>query len=384
MARQQTEKLSVYEWLGLASKFNLATAYPRQSISAEQQMAMSNLTHILVAAHTSDELAAKKKFEHAFFTFAGQPSIQSLATPLTQYSGSIAIEVMTNYLRLHKKSVTLMQPTFDTLADALKRHGIPLLPIAESKVLQLTEASPRILTEALYIVCPNNPTGRCPSKEQFTNIVAYCKKYDILLIIDFCFRFYGDFWDYDQYQLLQDADIDFITTEDTGKTWPSADIKLGMVLSSPSLHKALRTISDDFLVGISPFIFELMCTYIGVERPEKRRILSQDLVDVNRTELRRLLEDTPLQLTNQDARISIEWLKLPESWRAVSFVAWLHEHGIQLLPGERFYWHRHEQGQHYIRIALLSESVYFHDAATLLRDLSNTYAIEPRSLTHAD
>lgn len=379
MVRQQTEKLSVYEWRGLASKFNLATAYPRQTISTQQRMAMNNLTHVLVTAHASDELASKEKFEHAFFTLAGQTSVQSLNTALAQYSGSIAIEVMANYLRLHKKSVTLVQPTFDTLADALKRHNIPLLPIAEDQVLRLTEASPRILTDALYIVCPNNPTGRCPSKEQFTNIVAYCKKYRILLIIDFCFRFYGDFWNYDQYQLLQDANIDFITTEDTGKTWPSADIKLGMVLSSPSLHKALRTISNDFLVGISPFIFELMCRYIGVEGPEKRRILSQDLVDVNRTALRRLLEDTPLQLTNQNARVSIEWLKLPESWQAVSFVSWLHEHGIQLLPGERFYWHRHEQGRRYIRIALLSESNYFHNAAILLRDLSNTYAVTPKA-----
>lgn len=255
----------------------------------------------------------------------------------------------------------------------MRRHGVPLVPLPEEQLHNLTDDSPRLPVDALYFVTPNNPTGRSLTKQQFENIVAYCKKYRMLLIIDFCFRFYGDFWDFDQYEILQSAGIDFITTEDTGKSWPAADVKLGMVLGSQSIYVDLKSISDDFLLSVSPFVFALLSEYIGLESRSRRRIKSQDVVDANRQTIRKILGGSPIRCISENTHMSVEWLKLPTGWKAASFSDRLVQHGIQVLPGERFYWHKNIDGQRYFRVALLREKVYFRKAIKRLLEIAETY-----------
>jgi aspartate/methionine/tyrosine aminotransferase len=281
---------------------------------------------------------------------------------------------MANYLRMQHKTVTMMHPTFDSLADTLKRHNVPLTSMPVQELLNLSPTSPPIKTDALYFVVPNNPTGDCPTKEQFANIVEYCAKNKILLLIDFCFRFFGDFWDYDQYQMMQDAGVEFITTEDTGKSFPAGDIKLGMAVSSKGPYPYLKDISDDFLFSVAPFVFEIITRFISAEDREKKRILSQDLADTNRIALHETLEGSKLQIVNKDHKMGLDWAKLPGNWNASALTKWLHDNGgPQLLPGERFYWDDHEEGSHYVRIALLRDVTYFKEAMTSLRELTDKY-----------
>ena len=162
------------------------------------------------------------------------------------------------------------------------------MPVEEA--LNLTPSSPPTGTQALYVVMPNNPTGHCPTREQFAGITGYCARHRILLLADFCFRFYGSFWDYDQYQMLTDAGVDFICTEDTGKTWPAGDVKLGMLVASDRPYALLKDISDDFLFSVAPFTFEILTRLIAAEHRETRRVLAQDLADANREVLRTALD----------------------------------------------------------------------------------------------
>ena len=373
-ATERTEKLTVHEWSGVTGRYNLADGHPRQNLTPAQVSAVGDVTELFIRSAARNEHEVKRSFESAFFGLAGQHAVRSLDFPLSQYSGSSAIELMANYLRLQRKSVTMMHPTFDSLADTLKRHGVPLTPMPVEELLSLTPASPPIATDALYFVIPNNPTGHCPTREQFGNIVEYCAANSILLLVDFCFRFYGDFWDYDQYGLMLDAGVEFITTEDTGKTFPAGDVKLGMTLSSKRPYNDLKDISDDFLFSVAPFVFAILTRFIAAERRETRRVLSQDVADVNRAALHDALDGSKLEIVNTRHRMGLDWVRLPRGWNASALTRWLHqEGGPQLLPGERFYWADYSEGRRYARVALLRDPEYFADAVTHLRRLTDRY-----------
>ena len=372
----RTEKLTVHEWTGATvSRYNLADGHPRQALTPGQVQAIGDVTSLFIKSAERNERDAKTEFEHAFFTLAGQESVHRCCLPpLSHYSGSAAIEVMANYLRMANLAVTMAHPTFDSLADTLKRHHVPLTPMPVEEVLNLTPSSPPTGTQALYLVVPNNPTGHCPTREQFAGIVGYCAQHDIMLLADFCFRFYGSFWDYDQYQMLIDAGVEFICTEDTGKTLPARDVKLGMLLASDRPYGLLKDISDDFLFSVAPFTFEILTRLIAAEHRSARRVLAQDLADANREVLRITLDGSPLQLVNPENRMGLEWLLLPPGWNATAFTDWLHaEDGPQLLPGERFYWADYQAGSRYVRVALLRDTHYFAEAAASLRKLADLY-----------
>lgn len=250
------------------------------------------------------------------------------------------------------------------------------------EVLNLNPSSPPLGTDCLYFVAPNNPTGDCPTKEQFANIVEYCAKHKVMLLIDFCFRFFGDFWDYDQYQMMHDAGVEFITTEDTGKSFPAADVKLGMTISSHEVYPYLKDISDDFIFSVARFVLELVTRFIGAEHRENKRLLSQDLADANRKILHETLAGSNLQITNPNHKMGLDWAKLPDGWNATHLCKWLYENGgPQLLPGERFYWSDYDEGSHYVRIALLRNPDYFKAAMDSLCTLTDKY--QPAPAPHA-
>jgi aspartate/methionine/tyrosine aminotransferase len=371
----RTEKLTIHEWTGAtASRYNLADGHPRQALTPGQVEAIGDVTSLFIKSAARNERDAKAAFEHAFFTLAGQGSVQRLRPLLSHYSGSSAIEVMANYLRMQNLTVTMAHPTFDSLADTLKRHRVPLAPMPVEEALNLAPSSPPTGTQALYVVMPNNPTGHCPTREQFAGITGYCARHGILLLADFCFRFYGSFWDYDQYQMLTDAGVDFICTEDTGKTWPAGDVKLGMLVASDRPYGLLKDISDDFLFSVAPFTFEILTRLIAAEHRGARQVLAQDLADANREVLRTALDGSPLQIVNPRHHMGLDWVLLPHGWNATALTDWLHaEDGPQLLPGDRFYWADHQAGSRYVRVALLRDPGYFAEAAASLRKLADQY-----------
>lgn len=103
-----TEKLTVYEWNGVTGHYNLADGHPRQMLVPAQIEAIGDVTELFINSESRNELQVKTDFERAYFELAGQPFVHKLDLPLSQYSGSSAIELMANYLRMHKKTVTMM------------------------------------------------------------------------------------------------------------------------------------------------------------------------------------------------------------------------------------------------------------------------------------
>lgn len=369
-------KLTSWEWDGLTDGHNIADGHAHQEQSKEYEKIIKRLPLLYLAAEKLNQRKIQNRFEEIFFTRAGQKSYKKLPPPLYQAACSLSIEVVANYLRLTNKSVALLHPTFDNLADILKRHAVPIEPLSERALENPVKALKKLKSDALFLVCPNNPTGTEITKSQYKKIIAFCKKYQKLLIIDSSFRFYSNYTSWDQYAELYKSGSDFIVLEDTGKTWPTLELKMGITVASKSVYPYLADITNDFLLNVSPFNFLLLSEYIKVDLEDAGYYGAKKIVAKNREVLKNTLKDTPLTLINPDSNLSVGWIKLPKLWKATEFCEWLSQHHVHVLPGSPFYWNDHKIGESYIRVALLRPEKKFVYAMIALQQATQQYAIK--------
>jgi aspartate/methionine/tyrosine aminotransferase len=174
---------------------------------------------------------------------------------------------------------------------------------------------------------------------------------------------------YDQYQLVLEAGIDAILVEDTGKTWPTSEIKAPFfaVSHTRGLFERIYDIYTDFLLHVSPVGIKLMHEFIRLSEQDDMASI-QEVVRVNRKALYENLAETFLTPCERPF-MSVAWLRidLPLNGRALKQV--LDEHGVFVLPGNHFFWHDRRQGEKFIRIALARDADMFREAAGLLGDV---------------
>lgn len=370
---ENPKKLTTLQRRALKSVYDLSTGHAKQFQNDIQKEILKQSPELFVQAEMLTQAQIQEKFAEAFFDLAGQKSYKSLKAPLYHFSCSTSIEAVANYLRIKNKQVGLIHPTFDNIGDILKRHNISLFPIEEEFLFDIEKLDgivpPSI--DTLFLVCPNNPTGLELTRDQFTSIVAYCKKKNLLLVIDYSFRFFSDFRKWDQYDLLQKSGIEFIAIEDTGKTWPTMELKIGILSAPEPIYTDLEIITDDILLNVSPFIFLLISKYIKVENRERLSI--EDTVNTNRTILRETLKKTPLEVVNDNSKVSVEWVKLPDGWQSSHLSWWMEERGIHILPGSPFFWNDFPRGEQYIRFALARPPSLFQKALSEFKFLMSGY-----------
>lgn len=366
--------LTRHEWSGLMSKYNLADGHARQTPSGSIATVMSDLGVLYQKAAVAAQLNVQRTYEEAFFRLAGQPSVITAARrPLHHYSSSVSIEAVANHLRATGERVGLLHPTFDNIPAILNRHGVPLRPVSEAIFESPVDPAHYVDIDVLFLITPNNPTGADPAPSTLCAIANQCKTRGVLLVIDFSFRFFSrQLADLDFYAHLEQTGCEYIGIEDSGKTWPTMDLKIGSLVCSAHRQGALQTITDDLLLNVSPFIFTLVAEHVRLEgRAESNRISEQ-----NRATLTRLLADGPVQVDDCAARMSVAWVRLPTSWTATDTCAWLGAHGMAVLPGNPFFWNRPEAGDNYIRVALARPEQEFSESAAALAVLLRRYADE--------
>lgn len=364
---KQKNKLTSWEWEGLNNGYNIADGHAHHE-QKHYKKVVKKLSSLYLNAEKETQNQIQSDFEKAFFELAGQRSYRKLHRPLYQYACSISIEVVANYLRLKKMSVGLLHPTFDNLADILKRHHVKLKPIEEYMLYDVNKYLKALRTDAIFLVCPNNPTGLELTKREFKNIVDFCKKENKLLILDQSFRFYSSYTTWDQYKTLIESGISFIVLEDTGKTWPTLELKLGITVCSNDIYDELNDINNDFVLNVSPFTFKLLTHYILAEGLEAGKLKARRIVNENRSYLLSKLENTPITVVNPKSSLSVVWVKLPKGWKGSELAAWLANKNIHVLPGFPFYWNDHRKGESFIRVALLRPTSVFKKAAEDLRN----------------
>jgi len=360
---QAPVKLTRHERRGLMSGLNLSDGHARHEVD-DYAGVLGRLPEIFLDSQRDNLRAVERDFELSFFDYAGQPAFSRLNPPLYNYACSLSIEVVASFLRRERMSVSLIHPTFDNLADILRGNGVELSRYEQDWLGPLFDTDRELATDALFIVCPNNPTGQSLTRHEFSRVVEHCALREKLLIIDFSFRFFSTFREWDQYEILLRAGGEFIAFEDSGKTWPTLDLKVGLTLASNDVYEELLKVHEDLVLNVSPFTLRLLKECIDTDANLLGEGNAQQTVAKNRATLRELLAATPLTIPNIDSVISVEWVRLPQAWRTGDLCSWLASRDVHVLPGMPFYWDEPTLGESYIRVALARPAADFTHAAS--------------------
>ena len=369
MIATDQKSLTDFEVIGLSSPINLADGHAYQDMPIDLATTVTMLPQIWeTAEHSSHESVEQK-----FFDLYAQ---LSLCTSLTKKTivkrvcptASNSIDIVAAYLGARQLHVSLIEPTFDNLYLLLKRRGVPLAPLAERMLDDdqqetLNAQLKQFSNNALFIVNPNNPSGKTLSAQSLSRIAQCCARYNILLIIDNSFRFQKRNH-FDDYQILLDSGCSFITFEDTGKVWPLQDMKASLLACSLDVSKLLSTIYFEIYLCVSPFTLAVINQFIQSTLHVGLAKSIWSVIDARRRQLRSLFPSHKLEIdpTGRSSTLSVEWLHCLENGKSdLDVVTEIHSFGLSLLPGRNFFWSAQNktENQRNIRLSLLKKEKTF-------------------------
>ena len=208
-------------------------------------------------------------------------------------------------------------------------------------------------------------------KKVWEEIIRYCKDYNKLLIIDFCFapllNFDEDCEVFEIYKLLIESWVKYIAYEDTWKVRPIQDAKVSILKSSMDIYQDLYNIKTTYLLNVSPFILRFLIEYLRVSETTNY-IAVKEMIETNRHLVQKYLEWTILEQITPQTYITISWNKIKDkSVSATKLQGFLADRGVYTLPGTFFYRNNHDLWESYIRIALARNSDIFEQSMIHMR-----------------
>ena len=347
--------LTQYERVGIGEVFTVTDGHAHQFQDSMQQCIVHQLPELYVISEQTSQPILEKQFQNAFFSVAGQASAARMDRTLLCYSASQSIDIAAVVLSEAGTTVALLQPCFDNLADILRRHGASLVPLSEAEMTppRLAQTIAGLAADAVFLTLPNNPTGFALDRASFERLAFLCAAHGKTLIIDWTFRFFDEQPTWDQYEVLERSAVSYICIEDSGKTWPTLELKCSILVASPDMYRPLAASHSDLLLNVSPFTLCLLTQYLadtarrGLEASVRRHIRA------NRLALRRALTGSVLTPAANAATVSVEWLRIdPDGPPGIWIVETLRMSGIAILPGDQFYWHNPDIGSAFVRVAL--------------------------------
>ncbi len=366
------KKLTEDELFALSEEYNLADGHAYYGWSKGEAAIIDRIADTFRRVDRRDRHKFEADYLDCFFALSRQSLRRDRFGFFLCFTASSAIEVIANYMRMKGLSVALIEPCFDNLHDILARHNVPLRVFSDRMMdadrSQLCDYLKGIWSDAIFIVSPNNPTGTKLSRESLECVIDFCRRTQKILILDSTFRFYLPNNElYDQYQMLADADIDCILLEDTGKTWPTLEIKAPFFSVSHRIANELATIYSDFVLHTSPFAVALMTDFLRLPADEGLGY-AKNIVAANRCTLYDDIRETFLQPTEAEY-MSVAWLKIDASLKAPELKQRLACGNVHVLAGNQFFWSDSEKGNSFLRIALARDPVQFSRASARLKQL---------------
>ncbi|MNQ61567.1 Threonine-phosphate decarboxylase [compost metagenome] len=298
-------------------------------------------------------------------------------------TASNSIDIVATLLAERAQRVLLIEPTFDNLYLMLKRRGCEVSPLSEQSMIEaidqdrLVELLEGFSFDTLFLINPNNPTGYLIREQQFKVIAEYCQRQNKVLVVDSTFRFYAKD-PFNDYAALLKAGGSFVVIEDTGKTWPTQDMKSSMIVYSEDLAAGLEKAYEEIYLCHSRFV---MGVFVDLFRRTAEMGLEQALVHeigLRRRKVRAVLAGTHFRcITDSRATVMpVEWIDVSRTGKTdAELIQQFLSHGFHCLPGSHFFWHAYyERGIHsscFIRISLARPSAVFENGLALLRNICN-------------
>ncbi|MFB9907044.1 enduracididine biosynthesis enzyme MppP [Allokutzneria oryzae] len=362
--------LTQLEYLALNSSMNLADGHARQFLTPGQAVIIDDLANIFRESETTPVEELEIRAHQAFFGVLGQHSYPGAdGRVLACYSSSVAMEILSRSLVTKIDRMALVHPTFDNIPDILRGVGITLTPLEED-VLHGGDLDARLLDSvgAVFVTTPNNPTGRVVPEERLRRLAEQCREHDVVLCLDTSFRGFDISAQYDHYAVLEGSGCRWAVVEDTGKLWPTLDLKIGWLVTSANLGLPVGKIYSDILLGVSPMILTLVRRF-AEDAADGGLADLQKFIQHNRTVLRTALDGVPgIHFPDLHSRGSVERIHTGtrssmEVWSA------LRDRGVYALPCHKFHWADPAGGDSTLRIALARSTESLTECARIIREV---------------
>jgi aspartate/methionine/tyrosine aminotransferase len=373
------KNLTGYEIDTLPQTFNLTDGHAFRPWLPAEEAVIDRSAQFFKSSNRRLQVEIEREYIGDFLRLNKQTCDPQAWGYLMCFTASMAFEILANYLRLKRLTLALIEPCFDNLADIFHRHAVPMCPLPDSLLEASGDTLERALStvdaDAICLVTPNNPTGLTLVENNLIRLARFCKEHHKLLILDNCFRAYlPRSLVYDQYRLVLEAGADAVLVEDTGKTWPTSEIKAPFfaVLRAGGLFDRIYDIYTDFLLHVSPVGIRLMHEFIRLSQQDNMASV-HDVVRVNREELYEKLAGTFLTPCERPFA-SVAWLRIDHPLSGLALKQVLDEHGVFVLPGNHFFWHHRSQGEQFIRVALVRDADMFRQATSLLEEVCRKVA----------
>lgn len=350
---QKVSNLTEIEIAAMETGINLSDGHARNQLSVSQQTIIGQLDELFAKAAEAPPGLLDRKAQSAFLTAVGQHTALSDAEILSCYSSSVSMEIFARSLAASDiRNVALIHPTFDNIPDILRGVGMNLIPVAEEGLMDGSGVLPPN-ADVLLITTPNNPTGTVLSAEALTHWARICSARGVILALDSSFRGFDTRAQYDHYEILTREGCRYVVMEDTGKLWPTLDLKIGfLVFPGNERLLPLHRIYTDILLGVSPLIMLLVERFAedahGGGFGELHRFIR-----ANRFVLRNQLSRIPsLSFPDPTSRISVERLELPAGLSGSTMWEALFQRAVHVLPCRQFFWAEPAAGERFVRLAL--------------------------------
>jgi enduracididine biosynthesis enzyme MppP len=365
---RNVSNLTEIELTAIESGINLADGHARYQLTASQQKIINQLGELYGLATDASPAELDQRAQSTFLAAVGQHSAMSRAEVLSCYSSSVAMEITARSLQTSGlRRVALIHPTFDNIPDILGGVGMDLMPMSEES---LVDGSGRLPdgAEVLFITTPNNPTGRVLLPEVLTHWARECASKGVILVLDSSFRGFDERAHYDHYAILAQEGCRYIMMEDTGKLWPTLDLKIGFLAFPRGEQLPLHRIYTDILLGVSPLLMLLVQRFAEDAHDGGFNELHR-FIHSNRAMLRKRLSGIPaISFPDTASRISVERLALPAGFTGSGMRHMLRERAVHVLPCRQFYWAEPEAGEPFIRLALSRPPEMIRTAAAAICD----------------
>ncbi|MFP4692758.1 MAG: aspartate aminotransferase [Halothece sp.] len=230
-------------------------------------------------------------------------------------------------------------------------HKMVLTP-EKDWLIDLSQIPEEVAQQAkiLYFNYPSNPTTAVAPREFFEEMVAFARRYSILLVHDLCYAELA-FDGYQPTSLLEipgakELSVEFHTLS---KTYSMAGWRVGFVVGNSKIIQGLRTLKTNLDYGI--FAVVQAAAETALDLPDSYVEQAQQRYQQRRDFLVEGLGKLGWNIPKPKATMYL-WIPCPNGMGSTDFALdTLQKTGVVVTPGNAF----GEAGEGYIRISLIAE-----------------------------
>ncbi len=376
------QTLTDFEVSGLHANVCLADGHAYHDLHPDFERIVDGLPTIWRDAAKLSIPEAEQRFNQSYSSLIKAPILFDYPHFRICPTASNSIDLVAAVLKHLQLNTVMIEPTFDNLSLLIRRRGVPLQHVSDKVLFDAAEANeiesrlPQLQQfDALFLVHPNNPTGLILSEYAFKNIIDFCKRHDIVMIVDNCFRMHRRQF-FNDYELLISKSVKFITFEDTGKVWSTQDLKASLVYFSEHLSTLFNEIYNEVYLCVSNFTLGIISHFFETTAATGIDNTLWNLVDTRRDLLRTAIAGSLLSIPSiaMDSTLPVEWLTYAGANKNdLSICRDLRLLDLAVLPGRQFYWNSTQNPHHqkFIRISLMKREPLFLNGLTILKSYCN-------------